>query len=167
MRPWPVALRCSEWTLATGRETATYSPSRRRSRGAIAGYEMTMRQVEYAARNTRGLARVGPRFVRTAGSAPQGLVEAVRDLARAVRALSAQLDVGAGFETQRLARLAASRAVQVLAERRDLETSEVVGQVRSTAADLVRAAQLGRDAEPISVGSPTEEILASRPNEAG
>lgn len=148
-------------TLHTGRETATYSPPRRRSRGAIAEHEKTMRQIEYAARNTRGLARVGLRFVRNAGAAPPALVEAVRDLARAVRALTGQLDdPGVRIETQRLARRAAVGAVRVLEERRDLEASEVVGQVRSTAADLVRASRLDRDPGQIGVDSPTEDVLA-------
>jgi uncharacterized membrane protein YgaE (UPF0421/DUF939 family) len=147
-------------TLDAGRETATYSPARRRARGAIADYQRTMRQVEYAARNVRVLARVGLRLVRHGGAAPARVVEAVRDLAQAVRALAAQLDAPGGRrETERLARQADGHAIEILAERTDLEVSEVVGQVRSTAADLVRASRLDRDPARLAIDSSTEELL--------
>ena len=70
----------------------------------------------------------------------------MRDLARSAEALAAQLEepsraAGTGF----FALEAAGKATTALGERSDLETSMLVGQVRSTAVDLLRAS--GMDPE--------------------
>jgi hypothetical protein len=69
-------------------------------------------------------------------------------------------DPGRSGEVARLARAAAARAAGV-AEHAEPALVEVAGQVRSTAVDLVRAAELVADDAPASAAEemPTEELL--------
>jgi hypothetical protein len=111
-------------------------------------------------RNTRVLARAAVRFARTGRPAPPELADAVRDLSAAVWDLAAAYDdPRRSADVARLARTAAGRAAAVV-ERADAPgIVEIAGQVRSTAVDLVRAAELIADAAPKPEELPTEELL--------
>jgi hypothetical protein len=109
-------------------------------------------------RNTRVLARLVLRQVRTDEAAPEGLREAMRELAEAAWELGVQYE-----EPERVTRLrplalsAAQRAAAISGPSPVL--TQIVGQVRSIAADLVRAAdQLGEPDGP-EWSRPTEELL--------
>ena len=150
-----------EDAVEVGRETARFAPLRRPSLGRLDVYEEQVRHLDFAVRNTRVLARAVDRFVRGGGSAPEELPAAIRELAGAVRALGEDDDAGrSSAAARRLAALAARRAGAVLEPRRDLATSAIVSQIRSTAADLLRAADPGVDERQPSYETPTDELLA-------
>jgi hypothetical protein len=112
-------------------------------------------------RNTRVLARHVVRLLRSGGSAPRELPEAIRDLGLAVWALAAELDdpAAVGTEVRLHASRAATRAVASFEGDRGLGLAEIVGQVRSTAIDLVRASEAGVPADEALRETPTEELL--------
>ena len=88
----------------------------------------------------RVLARGVANATRRGDRIPAQLPEAVRDLARAVRALAAFLEEpGPPDEARRCALEAARRATEILKERHDLAISVLVGQVRAAAVDLLRS----------------------------
>ena len=147
--------------IAVGRQTALLAPARRAALHDVERYADVMRQSDFATRNTRVLARDALRFVRTHGAAPEALGNAVRELAQAVRAL------GEAFQQQEpadrpgeLALQAAGRATALLERHSDLSTAEVVGRIRATAVDLVRAAQSLARPDRDFAYAPTEELLA-------
>jgi len=163
-------LRELEDSLSLGRETARFSPGRRSSRAAIERYARGMRHIDYAVRNTRVLARHVGRYLGAGGEPPPELADAVRALAYAVWALAAEFDreTPDGREVRLHASSAAARATESFEGNRDLGLAEIVGQVRSTAIDLVRAAEVGT-AEERSEELATEELLIDliRPRERG
>lgn len=129
-----------------GLEVATYSPLRRRRRGGLVRYAHAAEQLDLAIRNVRVMARGALRAVDLADSVPPDVIDAVRDLGAAVRMLAPALDdpmlAGAAQEHAVRAAAAATRSLESTA---NLSTSAIVGQVRSTALDLLRA--LGDDRE--------------------
>jgi uncharacterized membrane protein YgaE (UPF0421/DUF939 family) len=129
--------------IAVGRENAWVSPARRRrALGHLRAYSDAARQVDYAVRNTRILAREAVLSIRNGPADPE-LAEALAILSDAVRALSTELgEPGQDSETRYLARQAAEVATGVLERRQDLRTNMVVGQVRATATDLLRGTGL-------------------------
>ena len=138
--------------LNAGYETARISPSRRRVLGRLAPYAAAADSLDLAVRNTRVLARATVGLVRHGEPAPGLLSEAVLDLARAVEDLAGYLEqptrtVELPYETvaSRFALKAAEEATAVLHERSDLPTSVLVGQLRSTAVDLLRASGMHLD----------------------
>jgi uncharacterized membrane protein YgaE (UPF0421/DUF939 family) len=152
-------LRAVEEELATGRETARYTPPRPASRAVLHRYERSLAQVDYAIRNTRVLARNVVALVRDHPDVPDALPGAVRDLSHAVWELAAAYDAPSHAEPgRRLAVRAAAEAAEISAQRADVVL--VGGQVRSVAVDLVRAAELvAGDIEPLDE-RPTDELLA-------
>jgi hypothetical protein len=146
--------------LAVGRETARLSPGWRSARGELDRYERAARHIDLAVRNTRVLARHAVRFLRGGGSAPPALPEATRDLSLAVWRLAAELDDPTSGHTEvRLpASRAASRATRSFETDRRLGLAEIVAQVRSTAIDLVRAAEAAASTGDREE-TPTEELL--------
>ncbi|QYJ16159.1 hypothetical protein Rxycam_01990 [Rubrobacter xylanophilus DSM 9941] len=127
-------------TLDGGYEIARYSPPRRRMLGQLSYYATAAEQLDLAVRNTRVLARAAVSMVQERGAAPPAVCSAIEDLARAVEALDAYLDRPEHpLDTRAFALQAASKATAVLRERTDLETSVLVGQIRSTALDLLQA----------------------------
>jgi uncharacterized membrane protein YgaE (UPF0421/DUF939 family) len=147
-----------EAVLPVASDTARFSPSRRGDRDRLRRYQLTMPQFDFAVRNTRVLARLVLRQVRTDEAAPEGLREAMGELAEAAWELGVQYE-----EPERVTRLrplalsAAQRAAAISGPSPVL--TQIVGQVRSIAADLVRAAdQLGEPDGP-EWSRPTEELL--------
>jgi uncharacterized membrane protein YgaE (UPF0421/DUF939 family) len=126
----------------------------RSARREIERYERSLGQVDLAVRNTRVLARDAARLAR-AGEPPAGVPSAIRLLEGAVWELAAAHDDPPRAEIARRRALAAAARAENLEGARP----ELVGQVRSTAADLVRAAELVADDEPLD--RPTEELLAA------
>jgi uncharacterized membrane protein YgaE (UPF0421/DUF939 family) len=160
-------LRELDEALSIGLETARFAPGRRSTRGELSRYARSARHVDYAVRNTRVLARHVLRFLRNGGSAPEELSGAVADLGRAVWALANELDAPAGgAEVRRHAARAAARATESFEGHRDLGLAEIVAQVRSTAIDLVRAAESGGGHEEPADELPTEELLLDAPSDA-
>jgi uncharacterized membrane protein YgaE (UPF0421/DUF939 family) len=157
-------VRALDEALALGRETARLSLARRRSAGAeLDRFERGSRHLDFAVRNTRVLARHVVRFLRTGREAPPELAAATRDLSAAAWALAAYLDEPGrgGDQVRRHASRAAARAVESFESERDLGLAEIAVQVRSTAIDLVRAAEAG--AERPGAEMPTEELLVELP----
>jgi uncharacterized membrane protein YgaE (UPF0421/DUF939 family) len=151
-----------EETLSVATETARFSPARRGGLWVVQRYEQTMPQLDFAVRNTRVLARYGARQVRLGDSAPR-LSAAVRELASAVWLLAAQFDhPDRSTDVRHVALAAARMAEEIHDSEPSLLTTQIVGQVRSVAVDLVRAAEAlaGTDEAP-AWDLPTEELLAT------
>jgi hypothetical protein len=147
--------------FATSQETVRMSPARRRARGAVARHVRTGEHLDFAVRNTRILARHALRYTRSGLGAPDEITEAVRELALAVEGLEHAHDDPARAADARNHALAAARLARAGFEREpDLVLTEIVAQVRSTAVDLVRAAELLGEEPERTVDLPTEELLA-------
>jgi uncharacterized membrane protein YgaE (UPF0421/DUF939 family) len=147
-----------EDTMPAANETARFSLSRRGDRDVLRRYEETLPQVDYAVRNARVLTRYILRHTRGPEAAPAGLPLAVRELADAVWELGAQYDAPA--RPTELRPLALSAARHAGRSYESPELTQIAGQVRSVAVDLVRAAdQLGEPDAPVW-DRPTEELLA-------
>jgi uncharacterized membrane protein YgaE (UPF0421/DUF939 family) len=126
------------------RETTRYAPPRRRSRGAVEAYADAAMRVDLAVRNVRVLARGAIRALSLDENVPPDIAVALRDLAAAVRALGPALDDPAlEADVRDLATRAAGEATLVLERTGNLSVSVIVGQVRSTATDLLTATGLG------------------------
>jgi uncharacterized membrane protein YgaE (UPF0421/DUF939 family) len=132
--------------LAVARESAWLLPRHHPRRGHLRDYADAARQVDYAVRNTRQLARSAVRAVRTGAPVDPTLPDSILTLAAAVRKLAEELGgPEPAFETRALALDAAALAMGVLERHRDLATSMIVGQVRATAFDLLRGSGLSID----------------------
>jgi uncharacterized membrane protein YccC len=153
-------LRGVQDALVTGRETARFAPPRRTARSALEPFDRSIAQLDFAVRDTRSLARYTLRSVRAGIARPGELPAAVDSLAEAVWALAASYEAPERTaEVRRLALEAADRATGLHAGHADLATSEIIVQVRSTAVDLVRAAELVAGRAGPEEGTPTVELL--------
>src|SRR3954447_25347535 len=159
--------------LEVAAETARLAPPHRARRAhleTLRRYQATMPQIDFAVRNTRVLARHGLRYTRNRLPAPEGLPEALHELVEAVYALGAQYErPERATELRRLALGGAMRATEIFEREPDLAVTEIVGQVRSVAVDLVRAADVltGRPDDRTDGGlgaRPTEELLVPLPS---
>jgi uncharacterized membrane protein YgaE (UPF0421/DUF939 family) len=148
-----------EEVLPAASDTARFAPTRRGDREVLRRYEHTMPQVDFAVRNARVLARSVLRHARGPEPAPEGLSGAVHELAAAVWELGAQYEQpGRATELRRHALSAAQHAARF--SDGSPELTHIVGQVRSVAVDLVRAAdELGAPGAP-AWDQPTEELHA-------
>ena len=150
--------------LTIGRETSRSAPLRWPARAALERQEQIARHLDFAVRNTRVLARDTVRYARSGAAPAPDLADAVADLGLAIWALAAAFDdPGAREQPRRLALRAAARASDAIAGHADRTLIEIAGQVRSTAADLVRASQAGAPDEADLADAATEEILAEPP----
>jgi hypothetical protein len=127
--------------LDGGYQIARLSPPRRRHLGHLAHYAVAADQLDLAVRNTRVLARATVTMVREKGAATGQLPEAILELALAVEALAGYLERPDHplHDARHFALGAAGEATAVLKRSNDLETSVLVGQIRSTAVDLLQA----------------------------
>jgi uncharacterized membrane protein YgaE (UPF0421/DUF939 family) len=122
------------------RETTRYAPPRRRSRGVVETYADAAEHVDLAVRNTRVLARGAIRALSLEENVPPEVAGALRDLAAAVLALDVALqDPSRAEEVREPAVRAAVEATKVLESTGNMSVSVIVGQVRSTAVDLLSA----------------------------
>jgi uncharacterized membrane protein YgaE (UPF0421/DUF939 family) len=131
--------------VALARETFTLRRPLRRTRERVPLYAEAAQQIDYAVRNTEVLARRALAAARR-GPAPAALADAVSMLGRAVTELAEQLeDPEREVETQTLALRAAETATTVLDDDPGLTLSVMIGQVRSTALDLLRGSGLSSE----------------------
>jgi uncharacterized membrane protein YccC len=147
-----------------GLEIATYSPLRRRARPLLARYATAATATELAIGDVLVLVRGSLRAVDLDDNVPPDVIEALRDLAASVRALAPALD-----DPQRASRArehaihAAARATHSLAMTANLSTSAIVGQVRSTALDILRGLGEERDAAAATIRAAPGEVGAPAP----
>jgi hypothetical protein len=125
--------------LAAGVGRAARSPSRRWDLGYVAYYGAVADQLDLAVRNTRVLALAAVNMLQDEKHAPEQLSEALLDLARVVETPGAYLERSDPLDTRHFALRAAESATSVLEERNDLDTNMLIGQIQSTAVDLLRA----------------------------
>lgn len=129
-----------------GLEVATYSPLRRRRRADLERYSHAARQLDLVIRNVRVMARGALRAVELADNVPPDVLDALRDLAASVGALAGALDDQTLAPVAREPAVrAAARATLSLESTANLSTSVIVGQIRSTALDLLRVLGDDRD----------------------
>ena len=132
-----------EDVLSVAVETARFSPdAAQRAATLMQRYERTMPQLDFAVRNTRVLARYAARQVRQGEPAPQPR----RRRARAGRPPSGcsprSTSSPSAAATCATSRSRAAHAAEDIHEREpSLLTTQIVGQIRSVAVDLVRAAE--------------------------
>jgi uncharacterized membrane protein YgaE (UPF0421/DUF939 family) len=164
-RALPGEVVALEEAVATAREMVRFAPPRRGARGVLERHASTLPHVDFAVRNTGVLARHALRYTRSRLVAPDGLIMALRELEQAVWALAgAYDDPQRATEANNRARIAAARAREAFEAEPDLALTEIIGQVRSTAVDVMRAAEViaGAVAPPDEL--PTEEMLATPPD---
>lgn len=129
--------------VALARETFVFRRPGRRTRERVPLYAEAAQQMDYAVRNTRVLVRRVLSAIRRQRPAPPELADAIALLADAVLALGQQLDdPDAESATRRLALEAAVQATHVLASDPGLSVNVIIGQIRSTAIDLLRGSGL-------------------------
>jgi uncharacterized membrane protein YgaE (UPF0421/DUF939 family) len=123
-----------------GRDAARVAAPRRRTLGLVDAYADAFVQVDLAVRNVRVLARGGRRAIDLEDNVPPEVCNALRDLAAAVRALQEALDDPEKEDAVRPPALRAAAASAAVLERTgNLSATVMVGQIRSTAVDLLRS----------------------------
>ena len=148
-----------EEAVAVSRETARYAPARRRSRGTVDFYAEASAQIDLAIRNVRVLARGALRAARLGENLPPEIADAVRDLAAACSPCARRSPTrSAPTRCARPALHAAATATHVLEQTGNLSVTVVVGQVRSTAVDLLRGSGLTYDEGPALVREAAREV---------
>ena len=126
--------------LDAGYGSVRLSPARRRALGQLGFYAGAAEQLDLAVRDSRGLARAVVAMIRVRSAAQEPLAESILELARSVDTLSLYLeDPEHPLDTRDYALRAAGNATLVLHEHNDLETNMLVGQIRSTALDILQA----------------------------
>lgn len=130
--------------VVAAREIARLSPAHRRDRPRLQLYAQAVRQLDFALRNVRVLARAVQNATRQGIPGEPELVRAIGLLGRAVRKLGDELEEppDGDREARHLAAEAAKLATEVLDRRHDLAANVVVAQVRATATDLLRGTGL-------------------------
>jgi uncharacterized membrane protein YccC len=129
--------------VALARETFVLRRPGRRTRERLPLYAEAAQQMDYAVRNTRVLGRRVLNAIRRGYRAPPELADAIALLGDAVMALGHQLeDPEAAAATRRLALEAAVKATSVLDQDPGLSMNVIIGQIRSTAIDLLRGSGL-------------------------
>jgi uncharacterized membrane protein YgaE (UPF0421/DUF939 family) len=113
----------------------------RRARDSLDAYAQAAAHIDLAIRNVRVLARGMLRALILEENVPPGVAAALDDLAVAVRALpeAVESDARRGPAVAEPALRAAARASLVLEQTSNLSVSVIIGQVRSTVVDLLRA----------------------------
>jgi hypothetical protein len=155
----PALLQLRE-ALEAARESTRLSLRPARARARLDRYSTLAGQVELAVYNVRVLARGAARAISLEDMTPTPLIHAIRSLAAAVRALEHAFEDAKDLERAQAAALEAARlANQVLGETGNMSALHLVGQVRSTAVDLLRALGVdygdARDAVRTSAASST------------
>jgi uncharacterized membrane protein YgaE (UPF0421/DUF939 family) len=142
---------------------------RRRRLGGVHAVDVATRQVDYAMRNVRVLARAGVTLTRLPATPPPELGAALRSFAAAVRAvdeaLAAEL-AGSGEAAKRFTEQAEAAAFDalraagpLLPQGPPLPLIMIVGQLRSTAIDLLR----GAGADDVEILARVDEALGLPP----
>ncbi len=132
-------------TLEAAGEAARLSPQRRRALSGLDRYAVAAGELGLAIENVRSLARGAMRAINLDDDMPVEAVEAVNSLATSVHELGHYLDDGDPEPARRAAVHAAALANAVMEATGNLSALNIVGQVRLTAVDLMRATGLERD----------------------
>ncbi len=128
------------------RETTRYALPRRGARGVVESYAAAAKHLDLAVRNVRVLARGTIRALSLEENVPPEVAGALRELAAAVRAVDGALeDPDRRGSVREPALRAAVQATQVLESTGNMSVSVIVGQVRSTAVDLLSAMGTSHD----------------------
>ena len=150
-----------EDALVVGRETARLIPPRWRTLETVDVYADAAAQIDLAVRNVRVLARGARRAIDLDENVPPELSDALVELGAAVRALRGALEDPGRSEAVRAPALrAAGRATRVLERTGNLSVSVIVGQVRSTAVDLLRGTGLSYEEATVAVRAAVREAEA-------
>jgi uncharacterized membrane protein YgaE (UPF0421/DUF939 family) len=148
--------------VALARETFVLRGPTRRTRERLPVYAEAAQQMDYAVRNTRVLARRALSAIRRGRKAPPELADAVDLLADAVGALGMQLqEPGSEAVTRRLALEAAVKATSVLDRDPGLSMNVIIGQIRSTAIDLLRGSGLSGEEARTALDAAVERAGAA------
>jgi uncharacterized membrane protein YccC len=133
--------------ISTGREAARFALGRRRFRPYVETWADAAHSIDLAVRNVRVLARGTIRALRLDDNVPDDVVVALGDLATAVRTIDPALagEEGAAKRVHDSALRAAAGATLVLERTTNLSVSVIVGQIRSTATDLLAGAGMDVD----------------------
>jgi uncharacterized membrane protein YgaE (UPF0421/DUF939 family) len=132
-------------TLEAAGEAARLSPQRRRSLSGLDRYAVAAGELGLAIENVRSLARGAMRAINLDDDMPLEAVEAVNALAASVHELGHYLEDGDPEPARERAVHAAALANAVMEATGNLSALNIVGQVRLTAVDLMRASGLERD----------------------
>jgi uncharacterized membrane protein YgaE (UPF0421/DUF939 family) len=174
VRPGEAATRAAEsveihitelrHAVLVGTDTARWAPLRRTRRTELERYSRTVVHAELAARSARVLTRKVLAYVRGGREAQAELADAVRDLGLAAWELPAQFqEPWRSGDVLRTALQAAGRATAAATRNPDIALSEIAGQVRSIAIDIVRASEAGETDRGALTEAPTEDLLAALP----
>ena len=125
-------------------DAARLSPVRRGALRELERYAVAASELGLAVENLRGLARGVTRAINLDDPVPPEAVESITTLADAARALPDYLEGGDGAPARQAAAHAAALANAVLEETSNLSALNIVGQVRMTAVDLLRASGFER-----------------------
>ena len=131
-------------TFEAAGDAARVSPGRRGALRGLARYAVAAREFGLAVENVRGLARGVSRAINLSDAVPLEAVDAIEELAASARALGGYLEGGETGPAREAASRAAGLANAVLDETTNLSALNLVGQVRMTAVDLLRAGGLER-----------------------
>jgi Fusaric acid resistance protein-like len=161
-----VEIRAGELRHAVimGTDTTRWAPLRRRARPEFQRYARTVGHVDSAVRDARVLVRYILQYVRSGRPPQPELADAVRDLGLAVWELPAQFEEPwRSGDVLRTALEAAGRATAVAVRHPDIALTEISGQVRSVAIDIVKASEAGETDRGVLGEAPTEDLLAGLP----
>ena len=135
-----------ERALVVGRETVWLAPPRWGMLETVDLYADAAVQIDLAVRNVRVLARAARRAIDLDENVPPEVADSLRELAAAVRGLGAELDDPDRADAVRGPALrAAGKATLVLERTGNMSVTVIVGQVRSTAVDLLRGSGMSYD----------------------
>lgn len=153
------AVREMKIAVEAGRETISLAPIRRRSKGRIEQLSAAAEPIDLMIRNTRVLARAVQRAVDLNEHVPPVVPDSIRDLAASVARFDRHLGGAPARSAARESALrAAAKATAALEETSNLAVNVIVGQVRSTATDLLLGLGL-KDTEAIdAVRSARQEL---------
>ena len=128
------------------RETTFYAPLRRRSRGRVDDYAAAAARIDLAVRNVRVLARGTIRAIRLDENVPPRSPKRCASSPPPCSPSPARSRTPAGPPRSASHALrAAATATQVLEGTGNLSVSVIVGQVRSTATDLLQGTGMSHD----------------------
>jgi uncharacterized membrane protein YgaE (UPF0421/DUF939 family) len=132
--------------IEAAHESARISIRRRGAQESVREHAESVRNLELAVRNVRVVARGAMRAISLDDHTPPGLIAALRDLAEAVQGIGPALQGGDGEaeEAAESARHAAMNANAALEQTGNMSALHLIGQVRSTAVDLLRALGVDR-----------------------
>jgi uncharacterized membrane protein YgaE (UPF0421/DUF939 family) len=151
--------------VGVGRQAARIAPVRRREEDELLDLAQTVVQLDYAIRDTRVLARVAWRLAETGFEHGARVQLAMREFAAATRALEGHL--AGRYDDTLQARACALRATRLTAHDptggEHLVFTHLVGQVRSTTVDLLRATGIARD---VAISSMLEAVADGRGDDA-